>query len=377
MYRIGTIFGTRPEIIKLSSVIEKFDKHTEQVLINTNQNFSYELNEIFFADLGMRKADYNLNVMGDTPCQTIANTIQQTDQLISDINLDAILVYGDTNSAFSAIAAKKHKIPIFHMEAGNRSFDMRVPEEFNRTIIDNTADINIVLSEQAQQNLIGEGFPRRQIFNVGSHLPEVYDRHWDKISASLVLRKLGLQKEGYVLASFHREENVDDAEKLTGILLELEDIGREFNLPVVISTHFRTRKNLNSLRGINFSENMKFIDPFCFSDYIRLSLDSKCIISDSGSAPEEAAILKTNTVVVREAHERPETIETGFFILSGLKRGAIHNAFKIATTNDAKDAAVVDVYRNKHVSNAILNIVLSNIDYVNENIWKKDRELLD
>ena len=313
-----------------------------------------------------------MNVAGENASQIIASTIQQTDDILSTLNLDAVLIYGDTNSAFSAVAAKKRKIPIFHMEAGNRCFDNRVPEEFNRLIIDNTADINLVLSEHARQNLINEGFPTRQIFKVGSHLPEVYDSNWQKISSSEVLNILRLKPKEYFLASFHREENVDNPETLRAILNGLEKISLEFNLPIVVSTHARTRQKLEALGDLKLNEKLKFLEPFCFTDFVRLSLDSKCIVSDSGSAPEEAAILGTKTVVVREAHERPESMEAGCFILSGLTAASIFNSVKAAVsqTNGQSNFQGITGYQNKNVSATIRNIVLSNIDFVNANIWK-------
>lgn len=375
MYKIGTIFGTRPEIIKLSSVIKELDKHTEQILINTNQNFSFGLNEILFQDLGIRNADFNLGVSGKNASQTIANTIQKTDDVLSTLNLDAILIYGDTNSAFSAVAAKKRKVPIFHMEAGNRSFDMRVPEEFNRIIIDKAADINMVLSEHARQNLISEGFPAHQIFKVGSHLPEVYASHRQKISSSKVLSTLRLEPRGYFLASFHREENVDNPETLKAIIAGLEKVSFEFNLPTIVSTHARTQQKIESLRDLKINENLKFLDPFCFTDFVRLSMDAKCIISDSGSAPEEAAILGTQTVVVREAHERLESMEAGCFILSGLESHKILNSVMIAVSqnNGQLEFKGIQDYKNNKVSSTIRNIVLSNISSVNANTWKKNK----
>ncbi len=374
MLRVMTIVGTRPEIIKMSRVISEFDKHTEHILVHTGQNYDYELNAIFFEDLGIRKPNYFLEAKGDSAAKVIAQIIERSDNLLAEINPDAVLLYGDTNSCLSVIAAKRRKIPVFHMEAGNRCFDERVPEELNRKVLDHLSDINLVLTEHARRYLITEGIRPEKIFKTGSHMPEVIDFYKDKIANSDILSKLNLQSNNYFIVSAHREENVDSPKNMIDFVDMLNALADEYKMPVIVSTHPRTKKQLDSMELINLSPLIQFSKPFGFCDYIKLQMDSRCVVSDSGTISEEASILNLPAVTIRNAHERPEAIDVGTFILAGLKKERVLESIKIVCEqHNKKSRSIFPVpdYAESNVSKKILRIVLGYTDYVNRTVWKK------
>lgn len=374
MIKILTIVGTRPELIKMSCVIRQFDKFTNHILVHTGQNHDYELNEIFFKDLKIRKPDYFLNSARETAAKTIAAIIEKADEVFDQVKPDALLIYGDTNSSLCAIAAKRRKIPIFHMEAGNRCFDQRVPEEINRKIIDHISDINIVLTEHARRNLLDEGLKSETIFKSGSHMKEVLDSVKPRIKNSDILKKMNLRPGKYIIASFHREENVDDKVTLNLFIETLYSIHAKFKFPIVISTHPRTNLRLKSLKAIKKSKNIIFSKPFGFIDYINLQINAFCVLSDSGTISEEASLLNFPAVNLRRSHERPEGVDAGIFTLSGIQRESILNAIQIETelnNNRTIDAEVVEDYEVMAASAKILKIVIGYIDYVNKQVWVK------
>ena len=319
MLKIITIVGTRPEIIKMCRVISEFEKHVDHILVHTGQNYDYELNEIFFNELGINKPKYFLNAVGKNTASTIGNIISKVDDILEKENPDAVMLYGDTNSCLSVISAKRRKIPIFHMEAGNRSYDQRVPEEINRKIVDHLSDINLVLNEHSRRYLIKEGIPQETIIKTGSHMPEVLNFYKNNINKSDPLTKLNLREYKYFLISLHREENVDSQKNLRNIMKTLDAIYNKYELPVIVSTHPRTKLQLDKL-GYKSNENIKFLKPFGFFDYIKLQIKATCTISDSGTITEEASILNLPAITIRETHERPEGMDTGTLIMSGLSK---------------------------------------------------------
>ena len=365
--RILTIVGTRPEIIKLSQIIKKLDKFTEHFIIHTGQNHDYELNEIFFEQLGIRKPDFYLDSAKETPSKTIGDIISKVDDLLIKIIPDAILIYGDTNSCLSVIAAKKRKIPVFHMEAGNRCFDSRVPEEINRKIIDHLSDINLPLSEHARNYLIAEGISPNTIIKIGSPMKEVLDQNFELIKKSKILINEKLKRKKYFIVSIHREENVDDDTNFKKLLNSILEIEKYFKMPLLISTHPRTKKRLNEIGFISQSKNIIFAKPYGFHEYVNLQLNSFCTISDSGTITEESSILKFPAVTIRQAHERPEGMDEGTLIMSGLEKNRIIEAIKIVT--ELKPAEIVKDYDVNNVSNKVLKIILSYTDYVNRTVW--------
>ena len=371
MTKIMTIIGTRPEIIKMSCLMEELDRHFEHIIVHTGQNYDYELNDIFFKNLKVRKPDYFLNAAGKTTASSIGNIISKSDKVIKKEKPDAILLYGDTNSCLSVISAKRRKIPIFHFEAGNRCFDQRVPEEINRKIVDHLSDINFVLTEHARRYLIMEGIRPETIFKTGSHMPEVINKFRNKIEKSTALKANKLKRNNYFLASIHREENVDNMKNLNNIINALNRLTDEYSIPIIISTHPRTRKVLSNKSLKN--KFIKFSKPFGFFDYMKLQLNSRCVISDSGTITEESSILSFPAINVRNSHERPEGMDEGSVIMTGTAPDRILESVKITMDHhkDKKSYSTIDDYGSEKVSKKIVRVIISYIDSINRNVWKK------
>ena len=371
--KVMTIVGTRPEIIRLSRVIAKLDVYCEHILVHTGQNYDYELNEIFFEDMNIRKPDRFMKAACQTPSETIGEIIKLSDRIMDEYNPHAILVLGDTNSCLAAIAAKRRKIPIFHMEAGNRCFDFRVPEEINRRIVDHIADINLTYSQIAREYLMKEGLPPDQVIVIGSPMREVLAYQKNKINSSDILIRLGLQSQKYFLVSAHREENIDSYEKVKALISVLSKICEDYNEPVIVSTHPRTRKKIEQM-GLESHPLITFHKPFGFSDYIKLQIESRATLSDSGTITEESSILNFPALNIREAHERPEGMEEGAVMLVSFDENLILNALKILEDQprgDSRLLSLVSDYRPKNVSDKVLRIILSYTNFVNKRIWKK------
>ncbi|AMK75113.1 MULTISPECIES: non-hydrolyzing UDP-N-acetylglucosamine 2-epimerase [Methylomonas] len=374
MLKVMTIVGTRPELIKMSRVIAEFDRHTKHILVHTGQNFDYELNQIFFDDLEIRKPDHFLGAVGDNAAQTIARVIERADAVLDQESPNALMLYGDTNSCLSVIAAKRRKIPVFHMEAGNRCFDQRVPEELNRKILDHLSDINLVLTEHARRYLLAEGIPADRIIKTGSHMQEVLDYYMPKITGSDVLDRLNLQSKQYFLLSAHREENVDAAENLQDLLNTLQALVTQYNTPVIVSTHPRTKQRLEKLGLDGLDSRIQFLKPFGFFDYVKLQTEAFCVLSDSGTITEEASLLNLPAVTIRNAHERPEGMDDGVLIMSGLKAERVLDAVRVVATlhgDKSREFRVVPDYEGGTVSKKVLGIVLSYTDFVNRVVWSK------
>ncbi len=370
-----TILGTRPELIKMSRVIAALDRAFDHVLVHTGQNFDHELNTVFYADLGIRPPDHYLDAAGTTPIETIAQVMLKVDALLEAARPDAVMIYGDTNSGLACLPAKRRKIPIFHMEAGNRCFDARVPEEINRKIIDHTSDINLVLTEHARRYLLAEGFAPDRLFKVGSHMPEVLAHCAAGIAASDVRGRLGLDKDGYILVSAHREENVDDPARLKRLLDGLRRLRADHGLPILVSTHPRTRARLEAFGQTEALDGVTFAKPFGFLDYMRLQQDAFCIVSDSGTISEEASLLRLPAVTIRDAHERPEGQDAGAVVLTSADPDLLSEAVRIARlTHEGRGADLGRVldYEGGQVSAKIVRIVSGYIDYVNRTVWRKD-----
>ena len=374
MTKVVTIVGTRPEIIKLSRIIAEIDKHMNHILVHTGQNYDYELNQIFFEDLGVKKPNYFLNAVGKSTAETIGKIIHEVDIVLEKENPDAVLLYGDTNSCLSVISAKRRQIPIFHMEAGNRCFDQRVPEELNRKIVDHLSDINMPLTEQARDYLIAEGIRPETIIKTGSCMKEILNFYKKDIQASDVLRKLNLNKENYFIVSAHREENIDYEQNINDFLDSLNAIAENYNLPIIVSTHPRTRKRIDSLKNREINDHIKFLKPLGFFDYINLQLNSKCVISDSGTISEESSILEFPAIMIRAAHERPESMDEGTLIMSGLKKERILESIStvVIQNNEGLKPKLISDYNVDNVSLKVTRIILSYIDYINRTVWKKD-----
>tara|TARA_B100000780_G_C21126621_1_gene457375 strand:- start:1355 stop:2479 length:1125 start_codon:yes stop_codon:yes gene_type:complete len=374
MFKIMTIVGTRPELIKMSRVIAEFDEHTDHVLVHTGQNYDFELNQLFFDDLSIRKPDHFLDAVGDSAAQTIGRVIEKADKVMEEESPDAILLYGDTNSCLAVISAKRRKIPVFHMEAGNRCFDQRVPEELNRKVLDHLSDINFVLTEHARRYLIAEGIRPETIIKSGSHMSEVLNYYMPKIQESNILQDLHLESGKYFLVSAHREENVDSPQNMKDLIETLNALASEYNLPVVVSTHPRTQKKIDSMNIKNLHVNVKFLKPFGFCDYNKLQLEALCVVSDSGTISEEGSILNLPAITIRNAHERPEAMDEGTFIMSGLKKDHVLDAVKVIISQHDKDRRIirpVEDYAAGLVSKKILRAVMSYIPYVNRTVWSK------
>jgi len=374
MLKIMTIVGTRPELIKMSRVIAELDNHTNHVLVHTGQNYDYELNQIFFEELSIRKPDHFLEAVGKNAAQTIARVIEKSDEILELENPDAVMLYGDTNSCLSVIAAKRRKVPVFHMEAGNRCFDQRVPEELNRKIVDHLSDINMVLTEHARRYLIAEGLHPETVIKTGSHMKEVLGHYRSKIQASEALKGLGLDRKRYFLVSAHREENVDVTDNLRDLMNTLNALAQEYNLPVIVSTHPRTQKQIASLAVKEFDERIRFLKPFGLFDYIKLQTEALCVISDSGTVTEESALLGFPAITIRNAHERPEGMDAGILVMSGLKPKRVLDAVRVVLSQFSCETSPMDFvadYDSDIVSKKVVKIVLSYTDYINRTVWLK------
>lgn len=372
MLKVMTIVGTRPELIKMSRVIAEFDEHTNHVLVHTGQNFDYELTQVFFDELGIRKPDYFLGAVGNNAVQTIARVIEKADEVLEKEEPEALLLYGDTNSCLSVISAKRRKIPVFHMEAGNRCFDQRVPEELNRKVLDHLSDINIVLTEHARRYLLAEGIPADRIIKTGSHMQEVLEHYMPKITTSDVLDRLNLQPQRYFLLSAHREENVDSPDNLQDLLNTLQALVKQHEMPVIVSTHPRTRQRLEQLEVAGLDSRIQFLKPFGFIDYVKLQMEAFCVLSDSGTITEEASLLNLPAVTIRNAHERPEGMDEGTLIMSGLKAKRVLDTVRIVTRQHnraERQFRIVPDYEGGLVSKKVLRIVLSYVDFVNRVVW--------
>lgn len=375
MLKVMTVVGTRPEIIKLSRVIPELDKHTKHVLVHTGQNFDYELNEIFFNELKLRKPDYFLNAAGKTATETIANVITKVDLLLEKEMPDAFLVYGDTNSCMSVIPAKKRKIPIFHMEAGNRCFDQRVPEEVNRKIVDHLSDINMPLSEHARRYLLSEGLRPETIIKTGSPMTEVLAFHEEEINKNRILEREGLKKGEYFIVSAHREENIDSPQNFSNLLDTLSAIVQKYKKKVIVSTHPRTKKKLESIGFVNNNPLIEFMKPFGFLEYVKMERNAFCVISDSGTITEEASILHFPAIMIRQAHERPEGMDEASVVMSGLRSDRVIESIDLVTSQYADDNNSIHSikdYAPDNVSKKVVRIILSYTDYVNRVVWHKN-----
>lgn len=373
MIKVMTIVGTRPELIKMSRVIAEFDQHTSHILVHTGQNYDYELNQIFFEELGIRKPDHFLEVTGENAAQIIGQVIIKADEVLRKEQPDAVLLYGDTNSCLAVIAAKRLKIPVFHMEAGNRCFDQRVPEELNRKVLDHLSDINLVLTDHARRYLLAEGIRPETIIKTGSHMEEVLDFYRPKIEASDVLSRMGLQAGQYFIVSAHREENVDTSSNLRDLLDTLNALAEAYDVPVIVSTHPRTSKRLDALGVGALNPQIKFSKPFGFFDFIKLQMNALCVVSDSGTITEEASLLGLSAITIRNAHERPEGMDVGTLIMSGLKKARVLDAVEVVLAQRKAQCCIapVDDYRGGMVSTKVLRIVLSYTDYVKRTVWSQ------
>ena len=373
--KVMTIVGTRPEIIKLSQVMKELDRHVDHTIVHTGQNYDYELNELFFEQLDTRRPDIFLEAVKGTPSETIGDIIAKADKVFDEIQPDALLIYGDTNSCLSVIPAKRRKIPIFHMEAGNRCFDQRVPEEINRKIVDHLSDINLPLSEQARGYLIAEGIKPETIIKTGSPMTEVLNANMEKIKSSDILEREGLKLKKYIVMSIHREENVDSPKNFSDLLESIDELAKKYKLPIIISTHPRTRKKLEDIDYQNKNPLIRFSKPYGFHEYNNLQMNAFCVISDSGTIAEEASILNLPAVTIRQAHERPEGMDETTVIMSGLNKFRVIDAVEVATAHNSQDIRVIKPvkdYEADNVSKKILRIILSYVDYVNRTVWHKE-----
>jgi UDP-N-acetylglucosamine 2-epimerase (non-hydrolysing) len=374
--KVMTVVGTRPEIIRLSAVINKLESSEaiEHILVHTGQNYDYELNEIFFRDFYLRKPDYFLNAATGNAIETIGNILIKIDPILEEVKPDAFLILGDTNSCLTAIAAKRRHIPIFHMEAGNRCFDQRVPEETNRKIVDHISDINLTYSDIAREFLIQEGLPADRIIKTGSPMFEVITSRMTDIMNSKVLDELNLKKNLYFLVSAHREENIDSETNFTNLVNSLNLIAETYKLPIIISTHPRTRKMIEA-KNIKFNPLIKTITPIGFNDYIKLQTNAKTVLSDSGTINEESSILNFKALNIRQAHERPEAMEEASVMMVGLKSERILQALNVLETQQPNTLRVVSDYIVPNVSEKVLRILISYTNYINENVWRKKDDL--
>lgn len=371
--KLMTVVGTRPEIIRLSRVMAACDQYFDHVLVHTGQNYDYELNEIFFSDLGIRKPDHFLNAAGATGAETIGNVIIAVDKVLEEVQPEALLVLGDTNSCMAVIPAKRRKIPTFHMEAGNRCFDMRVPEEINRRIVDHTADINLTYSTIARDYLLAEGLPADQVIKTGSPMFEVLHSYKAKIETSDVLERLGLKEHQYFIVSAHREENINSDQNFVDLVEMLNAVAEKYQYPVIVSTHPRTRKRIEEL-NIEFHPLIQLLKPLGFSDYNKLQLSAKATLSDSGTINEESSILNFPALNLRQAHERPEGMEEAAVMMVGLTAERILQGLDILehqTRGEERLLRLVTDYSMPNVSEKVVRIVLSYTDYVNRVVWKK------
>lgn len=373
--KVMTIVGTRPEIIKLSRVIHELDNNTNHILVHSGQNYDYELNEIFFKQLNIRKPNYFLNIPNNNPSEAIGNIIIKSDMIIKKEKPNAILIYGDTNTGLSVISAKRNNIPIFHMEAGNRCFDERVPEELNRKIIDHLSDVNMTLTEHARRYLVNEGKNPKLVIKIGSTMYEVINFYFDKIKKSNIINTLNLTPKKFFLVSAHREENIDSTMNFENLLKSLNEIAKKYDMPLIVSTHPRTKKKLYEFNHINIDKKIRFIKPLGFTDYVKLQMHAYCIISDSGTLTEEASILNLPAIMIRQAHERPEGMDQGTLIMSGLEPKRILESIDIIikqhSSSDKRLFNILPDYNQKNVSKKVVRIIMSYTDYINRTVWYK------
>jgi len=375
MLKVMTVVGTRPELIKLSRVIAEMDRCFDHVLVHTGQNYDEELNRIFFDDLEIRQPDYYLQAAGSNAVETISQVLSKVDPVMADERPDAVLLYGDTNSCMAAIVAKRRKIPVFHMEAGNRSFDERVPEEINRRIVDHISDINMPLTEHARRYLIAEGIKAENVIKTGSCMQEVLEYYAPKIEKSDALERLGLERREYFLISAHREENIDTPQRLTGLLESLNALAKTYDVPVIFSVHPRTRKRLDDLAHSEIDARVKFMKAMGFLDYIQLQKKALCVISDSGTIAEECSLLNLPAVTLRQAHERPEGMDEGTVIMSDLVPKSVLNSVAIALAHyeeDVPSIRQVADYNGGRVSLKVVRIIQSYTDYIRRTVWREN-----
>lgn len=370
--KVMTVVGTRPEIIRLSAVINKLEasEAIDHVLVHTGQNYDYELNEVFFNDFKLKKPDYFLNAATGTAVETVGNILIKIDPILEEVKPDAFLVLGDTNSCLCAIAAKRRHIPIFHMEAGNRCFDQRVPEETNRKIVDHTADINLTYSDIAREYLLKEGFPSDRIIKTGSPMYEVLNSRKNDIASSEVLERLEIKEGNYFVVSAHREENINSETNFLDLVGSLNAIAEKYNMPVIVSTHPRTR-NMIEVKGIEFNPLVKIMKPLGFNDYVKLQIKAKAVLSDSGTISEESSILGFRALNIRQAHERPEAMEEASVMMVGLGKERILQGLEVLETQEKGTLRLVADYSMPNVSDKVLRIILSYTDYVNRIVWGK------
>ena len=371
--KVATVVGTRPEIIRLSRVMAKLDQYCEHTIIHTGQNYDYELNQIFFEDLGIRKPDHFLEAAGSTGAETIGKVIIAVDRVLAEVKPDALLVLGDTNSCLAVIPAKRRKIPVFHMEAGNRCFDQRVPEEINRRIVDHAADINLTYSSIAREYLMAEGLPPDMVIKTGSPMFEVLHHYRPKIDASDVLQRLGLQRGGYFMVSAHREENVDGDASFARLVHTLNTVAGHFGLPVIVSTHPRTQKRVDATES-RFHANVRLLKPLGLCDYVHLQMHARAVLSDSGTINEESSILNFPALNIREAHERPEGMEEAAVMMVGLDAERVMQGLRILadqSRGDRRQLRLVEDYAVPNVADKVVRIIHSYTDYVNRVVWRK------
>ena len=364
--KVMTIVGTRPEIIKLACVIPELDKYTDHTLVHTGQNYDYELNEVFFDGMGIRKPDIFMNAAGGDAAQTIGNVIIKSDELIKEHKPDAILLYGDTNSCLSVISAKRNKVPVFHMEAGNRCFDERVPEELNRKVVDHLSDINMTLTEHARRYLVAEGIRPETVIKVGSSMKEVLAKNKESIDASQVLNQLGLKEKEYFVLSAHREENIDSEKNFKDLVDSVNAICETYKFPVIFSVHPRTQKLIDK-NGTKLHKLVKIMKPLGFADYIKLQQNAFCVVSDSGTITEESSLLGFPAITVRQAHERPEGMDEATLIMTGLDKDTVLDAIKVVTS---ESLSIVKDYDVDRVAQKVVRIILSYTSYINRTVWK-------
>ncbi len=371
--RVMTVAGTRPEIIRLSRVMAALDRHVDHVIVHTGQNYDYELNQIFFDDLEIRKPDRFLDAAGETACETVGMVIAKTDRVLAEVRPDAVLILGDTNSCLAAYPAKRRKVPVFHMEAGNRCFDERVPEEINRRIVDHISDINMPYSSISREYLLREGIPPDRIIKTGSPMNEVLSYYRTQIDSSDVLSRLGLEEFDYFVVSCHREENVDLAEQFAKLGVLLNGLAETYGKRVIVSTHPRTRKHIDA-QSVELSSKVELAKPLGFFDYVKLQQHARAVLSDSGTITEESSILGFPALNIREAHERPEGMEEGAVIMTGLDLGNVLEALGVIETQgrgQQRTLRVVSDYGVPNVSEKVVRIILSYANYVNRNVWRR------
>ena len=372
--KVMTIVGTRPEIIKMSRVMAELEKYVDHVLVHTGQNYDYELNEIFFENLGVKKPDYFLDVAGKSVAHSIGNIIAKSDDIFEIEKPDAVLLYGDTNSCLSVISAKRRKIPVFHFEAGNRCFDQRVPEELNRKVLDHLSDINFPLTEHARRYLIAEGIKPDTIIKPGSPMKEILDFHAKEIKGSNVLESLGVEKNKFFIVSAHREENIDSNKNFNDLLDSLNAIAEKYNFPVIVSTHPRTRIKLESLNRNDLNPLIQFLKPLGFFDYNKMQQNAYCVISDSGTISEESSIMNFPAITIRQAHERPEGMDEGTLIMSGLEKERILQSIAVVVSQfnyEKIPTRIVYDYDVDNFSIKVVRVIISYIDFINRTVWKK------